>query len=278
MSKMSKMDWDISDTLKMTKVPHAVNTVLQGLKSRWSRRGLTEEERAKKVAQQVNRASLEYAIPWLLEHKDYLFTYRERDTWGRGDHRVFMVAAKPQVKYESCWGSRGLGSTYRRNAFVLKDKWLLRAEAALKVVDGVKAEQKRQRYEQQLRNLETQVKQSEERLGQYPVDEEFIRSNILKTLRNFARGQSNSTHGTFSFGLGHATHYINKETGEVLPFEGSEYGVMSYDRITQFPEDMQPDVAALMDRVKAVRKVQHERSILWKRVFDDILGRLEVDA
>ena len=263
-------DWTKADKITWTNVSDQVGRVLKILCPHWVSFYNDEDHYLSKLAE-VSVADLKAATIWLDEHRGYLFTNRGvPSNWYDG--RQFKVATQPQVCYnrKSYYGARGLASTYRNRAFLVGDEAIALLNKAITQHSVLVNDAKRGKFTGYLQLYERQTNDSEKDSRSYYMDEYQIANAAVSTFTAYRNGQSKSTHGDWSFGLGYSTYYIGKD-GELLPFDEEKLRDDWLDKIESlvYP-DLIEQGTPLIERNVELQRVFYQRSQMWYKVMHHI--------
>jgi len=261
--------------LTWSKVPSYMNQIFNIINANMRNKNSTSEEKLVSLT----KAQLKDGINYLKAHEEYGFTYKRKS--GMGPRRIFLVADCPKLKYRKYERSRGLGATYRKNFFVLRKFHTTHLKSALENYDDKKEKKERESCEYQLRRFTQKVESEEKRHSVRKMTRYEIRAAILATVRNYAHGNSGSSHGCFNFSLNECTHFIDNENGKLLPLT-TFYTTKNHNQYCTDEEyieklhykDLKIEGIRLLKRWSLLQRMRHELSEMWHDEFSNALRLL----
>ncbi len=282
----SKIGW--------TDVPANVNKLLEILKdgSYYIRDSEKRLETKMKQLTEMSKKSIKSGMAWLEKHrKQYAFSSKNPRGYSRDVQYVRLNV--PYTLYER-WGDyRGITSTIRWNQFNIKPSQMKDYEA---IVDAhwdkrtaFKDEEALRVQQQHLGNIKRRV-EDEEKNAKRVLSKDEILEDALKTLDAYRCGNTSSSHGAWSFGLGYCTRYIvsdpdcweykeldeEYEAGDLLPEPDYQKMIWEIKDDARIIDDtLVVQLPALAERLVAAKKIQYQASKDWHEVMNDIYNKVK---
>lgn len=292
------MEWkEQTSKIGWTDVPASVNKLLAILKGRHVYYTDDPEERKKttmrQLSEQMTEEDIKSGMAWLEEHrKQYAFSSKNPRGYSRTTQYVRLNV--PYTRYQRYGGNyRGITSTVVWNQFNIKRKQMERYK---EIVDTHWSERTAfkdaKAFAEQQQHLGKIVRrvEDEEKDAKRVLSKDEIREGALKTFNAYRCGNSSSTHGAWSFGLGYCTRYIvsdpdrweyNKldkeyKAGDLLPEPNYEEIIRNIKDDTRIIDDtLVVQLPALAERMVSAKKIQYRASKDWHEVMNDIHNKIK---
>jgi hypothetical protein len=295
-----EIEWTYQRKVQWEKVPANVNTYLNAIKGSVRYYG-DADTNAEEMVEALTKTSLTQedlleVFGWLTSKKDHVITYREKDWYARDyDYRV---TKKPKVDYERAhWSNpyRGAASNYYHRKHSVQEMLSKQLAGLVKYMaeynqhNDAHAIWLDQRNLDNMRNLIEGKEKDNKSIYKHGGQ---IYQHILATLSEYRNGNSNSTHGKFSFALSYNTRYIDGETGELIPLDLAEATTkfMNYqsnvvrnhratqpNKLGEIHESLVEQRDALFTRWLDAHRIAYDASVLWKNTWDEFWGYLPTE-
>jgi L-rhamnose mutarotase len=277
-------EWTKVDSgIKFEKVSDStINSVIESMWGAWNAHlyGSHTKEEAEEYKQQVFDKNLAKhkaenilnTIDFLKSKTNHLLTYTEK---GYRHSMFFKFASKPFVKYshrarwtESNRNSRPIAKFLRTWEGRVENHWTNRAN----VLDSITKEQHNSRI-----SLLSRHAKSRKDSMRYILDKRSIRTKLISTLESFTKGESNSTHGDWSFSLKRCTEYID-DNMEIIPFDldsntESLHKMCEYEKLTEYYKG-KADV--YINQILNYERKAHKASQDWLSVMKPIYDKIRL--
>jgi len=221
--KYKESEWTgVNRGIKFNKIEDRnINAVLDALKesdsSYWGWRGDKTEEEIEEEKQEsldsrlakIPEEHIESTIVLLTAHVNHLLTYKEKNGGYSRSRVEWRIADKPFVKYNSHAKYTDLNRNSRPISRVLK-RWTARVEKHWENRNNAKEINNKQRQQglvSILSNALSRCKDTEWNI----LTEDKVRKKLRSTMLKMTTGQTNSSHGDFSFGMHYSTYYVNED-------------------------------------------------------------------
>tara|TARA_R100000030_G_scaffold16823_3_gene11277 strand:- start:349 stop:1224 length:876 start_codon:yes stop_codon:yes gene_type:complete len=221
--KYKKSEWtEVDKGIKFNKIENRnINAVLDALKesdsSHYGWRGDKTEEEIQELKQEsldsrlakIPEEHIESTIVLLTAHVNHLLTYKEKNGGYSWSQIEWRIADKPFIQYSLQARYTELKRNSRPISRVLK-RWTARVEKHWENRNNAKDNNEKKRQESliyALCNRVTRCKDSEWNI----LTEDKVRKKLRSTMLKMTTGQTNSSHGDFSFGMHYSTYYVNED-------------------------------------------------------------------
>jgi hypothetical protein len=194
---------------------------------------------------------------------------------------IFKVTKRPKVDYKNPhWNRpyRGVASTYYYNKRTVRDILTKHTNAMVAYMSQYEFIQEQKAIElskSELRKATDIVERYEIQCHNTYHSKEQIIKDILATLNKYRTGLGSSTLGEFSFTMTNSTMFIDRETGELIPYDDDEI-INEFNKICgEVYEKHRQKRKDLLTRYQMVMVALHGMSELWYETWSAFMEGLE---